>query len=162
MGQETERKFLVTGDGWQAQADEGQTTRQAYLAIDDDRQVRVRILDGETAKLTIKTGGASLSRAEFEYDIPLSDAKALMTRCVGKPIAKTRYRVPAGGGLTWEIDRFEDRHEGLVMAEIELDSEDAAFDRPDWLGREVTGDEAYYNAALAADGVSPSETGTSG
>ena len=161
MGRETERKFLVNGEGWRAQADEGQTIRQAYLAIDDDRQVRVRILDGKTARLTIKTGGASLSRAEFEYDIPLSDAEALMESGVGQPIAKTRFRVPAGGGLTWEIDRFEDRHEGLVIAEIELDSEDAAFDRPDWLGREVTGDKAYYNAALAADGVTPSETGTS-
>ncbi len=149
MGTETERKFLVTGDGWQAQADGGQQILQAYVALDDERQVRVRIIDGETARLTIKLGGAALSRAEFEYDIPVPDARRLIECCVGQPVAKTRYRVPAGGDLTWEIDRFEDRHGGLVLAEIELASEDAAFRRPDWLGDEVTGDPSCYNAALA-------------
>lgn len=149
MGTETERKFLVTGDGWLAQADEGTQIRQAYLAMDEERQVRVRIIDGASATLTIKTGGAALSRAEFEYDIPLDDAKALIEHCAGQPIAKTRYKVAAGGGLTWEIDRFRDSHEGLVIAEIEMDSEAATFDRPDWLGEDVTGNPDYYNASLA-------------
>ena len=149
MGTETERKFLVTGGGWQAQADDGRHILQAYVALDDDRQVRVRIIDDATARLTIKIGGAALSRAEFEYDIPVPDARSLVDCCVGQPIAKTRYRVAAGSGMTWEIDRFEDRHAGLVLAEIELSREDAAFDRPDWLGDEVTGDPACYNAALA-------------
>ena len=149
MGTETERKFRVTGDGWRAHADQGRHIRQAYLAIDDERQMRVRIVDGASATLTIKTGGAALSRGEFEYDIPAGDAAALIACCIGQPIEKTRYRVPAGGGLTWEIDRFEDRRDGLVIAEIELDGETADFDRPDWLGEEITGDPAFYNASLA-------------
>ncbi len=149
MGTETERKFRVTGTGWQNLADGGRHILQAYVALDDERQVRVRIIDRANALLTIKIGGAALSRAEFEYAIPLPDARALIGRCVGQPIAKTRFRVPAGRDLTWEIDRFEDRHDELVLAEIELPSEDAAFDRPDWLGEEVTGDPACYNAALA-------------
>lgn len=148
MGKEIERKFLVRGKGWRAAADAGRSIRQAYLAR-GTAQVRVRILDDRKARLTVKSGKAGLERDEFEYDIPLSDAEAMLALRTGEVIAKRRYRLPAGEGLTWEVDVFGEGQDGLVLAEIELPAKDASFARPDWLGNEVTGDPRYSNAALA-------------
>ena len=114
-------------------------------------QVRVRILDGQEAVLTIKSAEAGLDRAEFEFAIPLADAEALFALCGGCCLAKRRHHVPVDSGLCWEVDVFEGRHRGLVLAEVELESADAPFARPDWLGAEVTGDARYYNATLAGE-----------
>lgn len=148
MPEEIERKFLVRGDGWRAEATGSSQLRQAYLARTGTLTARVRITDGQTARITIKSAGLGLTRQEFEYDIPLEDAQALMRLAQGRPVEKRRYTVPADGG-TWEIDVFEGAHAGLVLAEIELPGEDAEVERPDWLGEEVTGDPRYYNATLA-------------
>ncbi len=148
MAKEIERKFLVTGDGWRDGCDAGTAIRQAYLVVLDDRSVRVRIAGERTAKLTIKLGGAALVRDEFEYDIPLADAAALMDRAVGRVIVKTRYRL-AKPPHVWEIDVFEAELAGLHIAEIELQDAAEAFRLPDWVGREVTGDPTLTNQGLA-------------
>ena len=152
MGAEIERKFLVRGDGWKSHADGGSRLRQAYLAATDGCAIRVRIKDDENAYLTIKSARPGASRDEFEYDVPLADARAMLPLRTGEVIEKTRYRVPASD-LTWEIDVFAGAHDGLVVAEIELPEEGTRFDRPDWLGDEVTHDKRYYNASLALNGL---------
>lgn len=150
MGQEIERKFLVRDDGWQKAAVRGSALRQAYLAANDAVSIRVRIKDDRCATLSVKSRSADLRRDEFEYAIPLEDAVTLMEQRIGKVIEKTRYEIPADG-LKWEIDVFHGDHSGLVIAEIELDHETQEFEEPCWLGREVTGDERYYNSSLAAE-----------
>lgn len=152
MGREIERKFLVSGEDWQGQARAAMSIRQAYLAQTGRIVARVRIVDGARGWLTLKSVEPGISRAEYEYEIPVADAEELMELRQGLRIEKTRHVVPAGEGLNWEVDVFEGVHAGLVVAEIELPSETAAFARPAWLGREVSGDPAYTNAALAAGG----------
>lgn len=145
---ETERKFLVRSNAFQALATASHHIRQGYLAHDGGNTVRVRLWD-ERGILTIK--GRSLdgiSRPEWEKEIPLQDALDLFPLCHGGDIDKTRYIVPAGDGLAFEVDVFHGANEGLVMAEIELPSPDTPFPRPDWLGDEVTGDKRYYNSYL--------------
>lgn len=149
MGLEIERKFLVTGEGWQADAGPGKSIRQAYLSAGGAASVRVRIIGESKAKLTVKSAEVALSRTEFEYDVPVADAAVMLALRQGAVIVKTRHRVPAGEGRAWEVDVFGGVHAGLVIAEIELGAEDERFDKPDWLGAEVTGDPAYSNAALA-------------
>ncbi|HEX3440924.1 MAG TPA: CYTH domain-containing protein [Pseudolabrys sp.] len=149
MASEIERKFLVTGDGWKAQADRGKALVQAYLASTDKASIRVRIVDDAEAVITLKSAGSGTSRSEFEYSIPVADARELMKLRRGRVIEKSRYTV-AAGRLKWEIDAFGGDLAGLVIAEIELASADSAFDRPLWLGREITGDKRYYNDSLAA------------
>jgi CYTH domain-containing protein len=148
MPTEIERKFLVRGDGWKAKADGGSRLRQAYLASTDGCAVRVRIKDEAKAFLTIKSARPGASRDEFEYEVSVEDARAMLELRTGEVIEKTRYRVPAGD-LCWEIDVFAGAHAGLTIAEIELPDEGAHFERPDWLGDEVTQDKRYYNASLA-------------
>lgn len=155
MAREVERKFLVTGDGWRSAATDCLHMIQAYLALRDELEVRVRITDGEKAKLTIKSGSAKLSRSEYEYDIPLSDARGLLAMAQGHRIEKKRHIVPREGGRHWDVDVFEGVHEGLRLAEVEFDDQtepDAQIERPEWLGDEVTGQPEYYNASLARDG----------
>lgn len=153
MAIEIERKFLVEGDAWRAQATGALRIRQAYLSKDSAASVRVRLVDERDARLTVKaaTGldGPALSRAEFEYPVPVEDALAMLDLRIGRVIEKTRYLVPAPNGRTWEVDRFEGALEGLVLAEIELGSAAEKIVLPDWIGREVTGDPQYGNAALA-------------
>jgi len=149
MGREIERKFLVTGEDWRPSATGSRQIRQAYLTPGGPVQLRVRIADGREAKLTVKSTEPGRARAEFEYAIPLADAEELMLSRVGNCIEKERFLVPAGGDRQWEVDVFSGVHEGLVIAEIELGSEDEEFARPGWLGQEVTDDPAYYNASLA-------------
>jgi adenylate cyclase len=152
MGLEIERKFLVVGDAWRAT---GRATRivQGYLTRDPERVVRIRTA-GPKAFLTVKGITRGMSRSEFEYPIPLADALEMLDELCLKPlIAKTRYEVDVGD-LTWEVDVFESPRPGLIVAEVELPSPDHEFERPDWIGAEVTGDVRYFNQSLAlSDGV---------
>ena len=150
MAEEIERKFLVAGEGWRAAAAGSRVLRQGYLALTERMALRVRILDDAEALLTIKSAEPGTTRAEFEYPIPLADARDLLKLHVGLVIEKRRHIVPLDG-LTWEVDVFEGAHAGLVIAEVELPAADAPFARPDWLGREVTEDRRYYNASLALE-----------
>ncbi|MFC5548336.1 CYTH domain-containing protein [Massilia aerilata] len=146
MGIEIERKFLLKNDGWRGL---GQPTlmRQGYLAADPVRTVRVRI-EGERAVLTIKGKSTGASRGEWEYEIPVADAAELLDGLCEQPLVeKTRHRIEHAGH-TWEVDEFKGENAGLVVAEIELGSEDEAFEKPDWIGREVTGEKRYYNSSL--------------
>jgi adenylate cyclase len=146
VGVEIERKFLLTGDGWRAL---GQPVllRQGYLSSQRERVVRVRI-EGGQAMLTIKGQSVGASRGEWEYPIPLQDAGELLDGLCEKPlIEKYRTRVTLGEHV-WEIDEFLGANQGLVVAEIELKSEDELFDKPDWVGVEVTDDARYFNSSL--------------
>jgi CYTH domain-containing protein len=145
---EIERKFLVAGD-FVSLAIKKERIVQAYLCASAERCVRVRIKD-LAASLTVK-GPANengFSHAEFEYSIPLADAEEMLNLCESV-IEKERYYIPEGNH-TFEVDVFHGRHEGLIIAELELQSEKESFEKPAWLGREVTGDEHYYNAYLAS------------
>jgi CYTH domain-containing protein len=158
MPLEIERKFLVTGEGWRGAAlGPGLRLRQGYLPNGGDAAspvVRVR-LAGAAGFLTIK-GPGLLSRAEFEYPIPATDAEAMLaTLCAPPVLEKTRTQV-AHGGLVWEVDVFAGHLAGLVLAEVELDAADQAFTQPDWTGPEVTGDPRYRNNALALAAAPPS------
>lgn len=146
MGVEIERKFLVKDDSWKPMAGPGLVCRQGYLLADEDRTVRLRIL-GEKAFLTLKGATSGISRTEFEYEIPVSDAEAMLVLC-GSLVEKTRYLVDYQG-MTWELDVFEGDNAGLIMAEIELDAEGQKFSIPNWAGKEVSGDPRYYNACLS-------------
>jgi len=146
MGIEIERKFLLKNDGWRGL---GQPTlmRQGYLVADPVRTVRVRI-EGERAVITIKSKTTGASRGEWEYEIPVPDATELLDRLCEQPLVeKVRHRIEHAGH-TWEVDEFKGENAGLVVAEIELGSEDEAFERPDWIGQEVTSDPRYYNSSL--------------
>ena len=149
---ETERKFLVLSDAFKAQAVASHRIKQGYIARDNGNSVRVRIKDN-TGILTIKGPSADdISRTEWEIEIPLADAEALLKLCHGGIIDKTRYIVPEGGTLSgrfFEVDEFYGDNEGLVMAEIELENASDAFEKPSWLGQEVTGDRHYYNSYLS-------------
>src|SRR5688500_10113732 len=145
MGQEIERKFLIKGNDWPRE--KGKKYRQGYLSLDKERTVRVR-LAGDKGYLTIKGKNAGASRSEFEYEIPKEEAETLLDQLCLKPlIEKTRYKIDQDG-LTWEIDEFSGENKGLILAEIELEREDQPFDKPAWLGQEVTDDPRYYNANL--------------
>ena len=155
MGIEIERKFLVVGDDWRAAAQRVVPMAQGYLndlAMVDSgamqASVRVRI-EGDAAFLNIKSREAGPSRQEFDYEIPVADARALLALCVGGIVEKRRHYVQRAGHL-WEIDEFLGDNAGLVVAEIELDAVDEVFARPAWLGAEVTDQTRYYNLALAS------------
>jgi len=154
MAKEIERKFLVSSDGWRPDADAGSVFRQAYIVTMDDRSVRVRIANGATARMTVKVGKSALVRDEFEYDIPLADAQGMIDLAVGIVIEKTRYRVPFRG-FVWEVDVYAGALQGLVIAEVEMQSEDDSPDLPDWIGREVSGERQFSNQYLALDGRPP-------
>ena len=146
MATEIERKFLLKNEGWRNLA-EGVHYRQGYLHADRKRSVRVRIA-GTTGYLTIKGATVGLGRSEYEYTIPLEEAKAMLDELCPQPqIEKIRYTI-SHKGFTWEIDEFLGLNQGLIMAEIELEDEAQSFPMPDWIGEEVSGDTRYYNAAL--------------
>ncbi len=148
MAQEIERKFLVKGD-FRSRVIEENRIIQGFLSSVPERTVRVRII-GNTGFLTIKgIGNASgTSRFEWEREITLEDANALLDICEKVIIDKKRFIVPEKSGLKFEVDEFCGDNEGLVVAEIELPSEDHPFDKPEWLGEEVTGVDRYYNSML--------------
>jgi CYTH domain-containing protein len=150
MAKEIERKFLVRGEAWRSAVESKSVLKQGYVASMDDRSVRIRILDEKTARLTIKIGRSTLTRDEFEYEIPVSDAEELLENAIGIVIEKTRYRVPYEG-FVWEVDVFGGAHRGLVIAEVEMQAETDNPPLPAWLGREVTGDFRYSNQALATE-----------
>ncbi|MBP2443673.1 CYTH domain-containing protein [Rhizobium leguminosarum] len=150
MAKEIERKFLVRSDGWRSAVETKSVLKQGYIASMDDRSVRVRILDDRKARLTIKIGRSTITRDEFEYDLPIADAKELLQNAIGIVIEKTRYRVPHEG-FVWEVDVFAGEHRGLVIAEVEMTAETDDPALPAWLGREVTGDSRYSNQALATE-----------
>ena len=147
MAKEIERKFLVAHQAWRESVNTIHVYRQGYLSYDSERTVRVRATE-VTGYLTIKGITEGLTRDEFEYEIPLADALALSQLCERPAIEKKRCIVPNGAHV-WEVDVFEGVNEGLVVAEIELGSEDEAFDKPNWLGNEVSGDRKYSNSALS-------------
>lgn len=149
MATEIERKFLVRLDLWSPGGVTGVRYRQGYLSTDPDRVVRVRIA-GDAAFLTVKGATEDVTRPEFEYTIPLDDAEFMLKRlCLQPVISKVRYRKP-WQGMVWEVDVFEGENAGLIIAELELPSSEASFDRPPWVGAEVSLERRYSNAALVA------------
>jgi adenylate cyclase len=146
MGIEIERKFLLVGTTWKHLAP-GTSYRQGYLNSAKERTVRVRTID-DKGFLTIKGISVGAARVEYEYEIPLADAKRLLDDLCEKPIIeKNRYKI-SHSGFVWEVDEFFGENEGLVVAEIELESEDQPFEKPEWVGEEVTGDSRYFNSNL--------------
>jgi len=147
MAREIERKFLLRNEDWRSLAP-GRAYVQGYLAGNEECSVRVRIAEN-TGTLNIKSATTGAGRSEFEYEIPLMDARQILANLVRTPlIEKTRYIIEHKG-FRWEIDEFHGKNQGLIVAEIELEHEDQAFIKPDWIGKEVTGDPRYYNANLA-------------
>jgi adenylate cyclase len=147
MAVEIERKFLVKDDSWRQSAGPGIHYRQAYMTQAGDRgSVRVRIGNGK-AWLNIKSATLDVTRLEYEYPVPLHEANEMVDHLCGRSVDKTRYEVKQGKH-TWEIDVFEGDNAGLVVAEIELQSEDEVFGKPAWLGEEVSHDPRYYNVCL--------------
>ena len=144
MGKEIERKFLVKEGAWRNV--KGTRYLQGYLNSAKERNVRVRTME-DKAYLTIKGIAIGASRMEFEYEIPLQDADELLEICEKPLIEKTRYKVQEGG-FVWEVDEFFRENQGLIVAEVELESEDQEFPKPDWVREEVTGDPRYFNSNL--------------
>ncbi|MEN8798517.1 MAG: CYTH domain-containing protein [Flavobacteriaceae bacterium] len=146
MGIEIERKFLLTSTSWKELAP-GTSYRQGYLNSTKERTVRVRTID-DKGFLTIKGLSIGATRVEYEYEIPVADADHLLDELCEKPlIEKNRYKI-THGGFVWEVDEFFGENKGLIVAEIELESEDQSFDKPEWVGEEVTGDPRYFNSSL--------------
>lgn len=156
MGVEIERKFLVASDDWRTLG-APVLLRQGYLCAEPERTVRVRI-EGAKGVLTIKSKSVGASRGEWEYPVPLEEATELLDRLCQRPLVEKYRRRIVHAGFTWEVDEFLGDNAGLVVAEIELPSEDAQFDRPGWIGQEVTDDKRYYNSNLIR---SPYSTWTS-
>jgi adenylate cyclase len=148
MGREIERKYLVKRDVWEPR-DPGTHFKQGYLNSQKERVVRVRI-EGTRAKLTIKGLTTGVSRAEFEYAIPVDDAAILLDQLCEQPLIDKHRHVEDHGGLRWEVDVFHGANEGLVVAEVELPSADTHIDLPPWAGAEVSGDPRYFNSNLLA------------
>ncbi|MBE9039293.1 CYTH domain-containing protein [Oscillatoriales cyanobacterium LEGE 11467] len=147
MAVEIERKFLVVGNQWRSLA-AGVDYAQGYIASGTGKTVRVRIA-GDKGYLTIKGATVGLARMEFEYPIPVADAREMLDRlCNEPPIEKVRYKIPIGD-LVWEVDEFTGVNQGLIVAEVELTHERQEIQLPDWIGAEVSHDARYYNANLA-------------
>lgn len=146
MAKEIERKFLVKTADWVPQG-AGKYYKQGYLNSQKERVVRVRIA-GDKGQLTIKGITTGVTRAEFEYAIPTEEAGLMLDNLCEKPLIEKHRHKEVHGGKTWEIDVFHGDNEGLVVAELELKSEDEAFDRPAWLGEEVSSDPRYFNSNL--------------
>ena len=146
MGTEIERKFLLIGDSWRSLAT-GTKYRQGYLNSTKERVVRVRTIDDD-GFLTIKGITTGATRVEYEYKIPKKDATEMLDELCEKPIIeKNRYKIDFDGFI-WEVDEFFGENQGLIVAEVELESEDQAFEKPEWIGDEVTGDPKYFNSNL--------------
>ncbi len=148
MAQEIERKFLVLDDSFKREAFSKSHIQQGYICSERGRTVRIRIRD-ERAYITIKgpSVNGGLSRYEFEQEVPMEEADQLMKLCEPGVIEKTRWLVKSGNH-TFEVDEFFGDNEGLVMAEVELKSEDECYEKPHFIGKEVTGDRRYYNSQL--------------
>lgn len=147
MPLEIERKFLLKNDAWRRAAHDARRLRQGYLNSEERCSVRVRTAEGR-AWLNIKSATLGAQRHEFEYEIPLEEADQMLDTLSLRPVIEKVRHLVAVGGHVWEIDEFEGENAGLVVAEIELDHPDEAFERPEWLGEEVTHDVRYYNTSL--------------
>ena len=146
MGTEIERKFLLKNDTWRSLA-EGTRYRQGYLNRSKECTVRVRTINGG-GYLTIKGPNKGATRIEYDYAIPESDARSMLDDLCEKPvIEKKRHKIDFAGHV-WEVDEFFGENTGLIVAEVELESEDQCFEKPEWIGDEVTGDPMYYNTSL--------------
>ena len=152
MGKEVERKFLVSSADWRNLAEADIRIRQFYLAAAPGRTLRIRISDGTSARLTLKFGNRGRERDEFEYPIPLAEAVEMLDFAIGRVIEKTRHHVRHRGYL-YEVDVFGGALAGLVVAELETPEDVPDEMLPDWLGREVTGEQKFYNASLALGGI---------
>lgn len=148
MSVEIERKFLVIGDAWKNHVYGQFQLKQGYLQSAPERTVRIRT-SNEEGFVTIKGKTEGITRREYEYPIPFSEALSLLELCENTPIEKVRNLV-SHGSLTWEVDVFEGLNSGLVLAEVELQHENQEIDLPDWIGEEVSRDSRYYNSALSA------------
>ena len=146
---ETERKFLVTNSDYKKQYSSKEKITQAYLSKDPKRSVRIRV-NNRKGWITIKgkSDKKGLSRMEWEREIPLNTAKKLLKICLPNPINKIRYKIQLNNNITIEVDEFLGHNKGLVLAEIELISKDQPFEKPDWLGKEVTGIKKFYNSMM--------------
>ena len=146
---EIERKFLIKTDAYKAVASSIEEMRQGFLSRHPERTVRIRV-KGEIGSITIKgkSNRSGTSRFEWEKEIPLEEAKQLMTLCEEEIIHKTRYSVAVGEHI-FEVDEFHGKNQGLVIAEVELKDENESFSKPAWLGKEVTGDNRYYNSQIS-------------
>ncbi len=146
---ETERKFLVTNRDYKKQYSSKEKITQGYLSKDPKRSVRIR-LNNKKGWITIKgeSDKKGLSRMEWEREIPLKTAKKLLKICLPNPINKIRYKIQLNNNITIEVDEFLGHNKGLVLAEIELISKDQSFEKPDWLGKEVTGIKKFYNSMM--------------
>ncbi|MCF8309472.1 MAG: CYTH domain-containing protein [Bacteroidales bacterium] len=146
MGKETERKFLVRNTNFKENISQKHEVKQGYLSTDPNHVVRIRTLDGK-GFITIKGESSGITRSEFEYEIPKQDVLEMMETMCTTLIEKFRYIVYYGG-MKWEIDEFFNDNEGLMLAEIELENDEQHFEKPSWLGKEVTSHKEYYNAYL--------------
>lgn len=147
MGKEIERKFLIHQPKWdKLKKPKGKLLRQGYLLTDQIKTIRVRATESN-GFLTIKGQTVGATRLEYEYEIPVSEATELLDNFSVSELSKTRYEIEFNGKL-WEVDVFAGDNDGLIVAEIELESEDEIFDLPDWIAKEVTEDERYYNSNL--------------
>ncbi len=147
MGTEIERKFLVRDQSWRAAAHASENIVQGYIANTGRASIRVRV-SGEQASLNLKSMTLGVSRAEFDYPIPVADAQDMLhSLCLQPLIEKTRHHIRFGE-LLWEIDEFRGANAGLVVAELELNHPDQPFPSPPWLGQEVSDDPRYYNVCL--------------
>lgn len=147
MAVEIERKFLLNNENWRQLVTTSSLIRQGYLAPLDTSSVRIR-LEGDKANINIKSATIGIQRLEYEYEIPVAEAVEMLDLLCRKPqVHKTRHLIPAGEHV-WEIDEFYDENEGLIVAEIELNDVNEDFDKPDWLGNEVSDDARYYNVNL--------------
>lgn len=144
---EIERKFLLANEDWREEVQRSSRIRQGYLGKIDKASVRIRV-QGETANINVKSATLGMRRMEYEYDIPLTEAEEMLDQLCQQPqVDKTRYIVEKGKHI-WEIDEFYGDNEGLMVAEVELDSEEESFEKPQWIGEEVTADPRYYNVNL--------------
>ena len=153
MAKEIERKFLVKDDGWRRETVSASDFVQAYVATQEDRSLRVRLIDDRRATLTIKIGRQLISRDEFEYEIPVEDARELIGSALGIVLEKTRHEVEHEG-FVWEVDVYAGAYRGLVVAEVEMEHEGQQPPLPAWVGLEVTGDRRFSNLVMATEDLS--------
>ena len=149
MGMEIERKYLMASGGWRGLA-EGVDYRQGYLSTVKERTVRVRTI-ADRGFLTVKGISTGASRREYEYEIPAGEAHEMLDELCERPLIEKRRFEISHAGLIWEIDEFSGDNAGLIVAEVELESEDQLIDIPSWIGEEVTGDPRYFNSSLVAN-----------
>lgn len=147
MAREIERKFLLKNDSWRSHVHRSRPIRQGYLCGNVRASVRIRV-SGERASLNIKSATLGVERSEFDYPLPLDEALEMLDELAGTVLEKTRHELHHGGHL-WEIDEFDGENQGLIVAEVELADPGEDFERPGWLGEEVSDDPRYYNTELA-------------